>query len=81
MPINFYLGKGVCYENCGKQNIGKSRIYGGANTQLGEYPWMGLIFYSKQNISCCTGSLIDKKIIITVAHCLTGEILTSVGNP
>lgn len=83
IPINYCNGKGSCNEKkiCGKQKIENSRIYGGVKTQLGEYPWMAIIIYSKRNTTSCTGSLIDKKIILTVAHCLTGDVVTSAGNP
>ncbi|XP_054161446.1 chymotrypsin-like protease CTRL-1 [Oppia nitens] len=52
------------------------RIYGGRNVEPGESPWTVFIKYDNlfntNLFSFCTGSIINKRWIITAAHCNSG---------
>ncbi|CAH2076786.1 unnamed protein product, partial [Iphiclides podalirius] len=66
---------------CGKDSNG-DRIYGGQFTDLGEFPWMALLGYlTKENKMSyqCGGVLINKRYVLTAAHCTVGEIENAVG--
>ncbi|XP_073819989.1 serine protease 7 [Musca autumnalis] len=66
---------------CGPQSIG-NKIYNGNDTNIDEYPWMALLEYRTKKgglILNCGGSLINKRYVITAAHCVKGEIETEVG--
>ncbi|XP_055847604.1 serine protease easter-like isoform X2 [Episyrphus balteatus] len=57
---------------CG--NVRSNRMYGGSITKLDEYPWMALIEYDKGNNLYghqCGGSLINKRYVLTAAHCIS----------
>uniref|UniRef100_A0A182RWL1 CLIP domain-containing serine protease n=1 Tax=Anopheles funestus TaxID=62324 RepID=A0A182RWL1_ANOFN len=48
------------------------RIYGGNDTEFGEYRWMALLrFQTRQHTinANCGGSLISKRFVLTAAHC------------
>ncbi|XP_030767624.1 phenoloxidase-activating factor 3-like [Sitophilus oryzae] len=66
--------------SCGIQT--NSRIFGGEQTDLDEYPWMAIFQY--QNIRGekkygCAGSLINSRYVLTAGHCVTGPVLTKLG--
>ncbi|KAI4499079.1 hypothetical protein M0802_005945 [Mischocyttarus mexicanus] len=48
----------------------KTRIVGGNETSVFEYPW--LVSMTKQGVFYCAGSLITRRHILTAAHCLEG---------
>ncbi|XP_050511896.1 phenoloxidase-activating factor 1 isoform X1 [Diabrotica virgifera virgifera] len=57
-------------------------IYGGVETELKEFPWMALLGYRTRYGTtkwACGGTLISHRYILTAAHCVTGEVSTSVG--
>ncbi|XP_053676746.1 CLIP domain-containing serine protease B15-like [Anopheles nili] len=56
---------------CGGQSIA-DRIYFGEETELGEHPWAGLLFYNigrNRTLPKCGGALVSKRYVITAAHC------------
>lgn len=66
---------------CGLDN-GGDKIYGGQLTDLGEFPWLVLEGYrtSKGSITYqCGGVLVNRRYVLTAAHCITGAIETQVG--
>lgn len=74
--------------NCGIQgvNLRRSprsipRIVGGVPAELGEFPWLAMIFYSNSEKHECGGVLISEQFLLTAAHCLTGLILNLAGQP
>ncbi|XP_046805552.1 serine protease 7-like [Lucilia cuprina] len=66
---------------CGPINIG-NKIYGGEETELGEFPWLGNLEYKKLNgdiVSVCAGNIINERYLLTAAHCVKGEIEVKIG--
>ncbi|KAF2359919.1 CUB domain [Trinorchestia longiramus] len=54
---------------CGRKN-GASRIVGGQETAISEYPWMaGLLFVGDEE-PYCGGSLINHRWVLTTSHCV-----------
>jgi len=53
--------------------IGNSRIVGGQETELHEYPWqVGLVFRNEHD-PWCGGTLISSTHVLTAAHCTEGK--------
>ncbi|XP_038206875.1 CLIP domain-containing serine protease 14D-like [Zerene cesonia] len=65
-------------ETCG--NIQENRILGGPVANLYEFPWMALISYNtRYGLQFkCSGSIINKRYILTAAHCVQGENIAGV---
>lgn len=66
---------------CGPDSTG-NKIYGGEGAELDEFPWMALLEYRNQRGErdfSCGGVLINQRYVLTVAHCLTGQIILKKG--
>ena len=61
---------------CGRSNaLPFDRIVGGAETNVGEFPWQaGLIISESKDYFRCAGSLISSEWVLTAAHCVEGSV-------
>ncbi|XP_058459518.1 transmembrane protease serine 9-like [Malaya genurostris] len=50
-----------------------NRIVGGTTTRVFEFPWMAIL-QSKEREFHCPGTLINKRYVLTVAHCITNQL-------
>ncbi|CAH2095577.1 unnamed protein product [Euphydryas editha] len=59
---------------CGVSNASFSRVVGGIDAKLGDFPWMALLGYQGRRGSdtrwLCGGSLITSHHVMTAAHCI-----------
>merc|ERR1719397_2166600 len=60
-------GSGGC--KCGVKKKG-SRIVGGTETEVNEYPWMTAIVSAQGERQFCGGSLVAAEWVLTAAHCM-----------
>ncbi|KAF2898151.1 hypothetical protein ILUMI_08021 [Ignelater luminosus] len=57
---------------CGQQLV-EQRIYGGEAVDIGEFPWLALLGFDKDDF-VCGGSLINNRYVLTAAHCISDEL-------
>lgn len=55
---------------CGIPNT-STRVIGGHETQVNEYPWIGLMLIGTNRV-LCGSSLINDRYVLTAAHCIDG---------
>ena len=56
-------------DQCGKTFAGITRVVGGMDATLGEWPWQAWIHINGKGFSC-GGSLITRQWVVTAAHCM-----------
>ncbi|XP_035789541.1 CLIP domain-containing serine protease B14-like [Anopheles albimanus] len=57
--------------NCGGAAFA-NRIYGGIDSEIGEYPWLALLRFQERNGKLtvnCAGSLIGPRFVLSAVHC------------
>ncbi|XP_039760066.1 uncharacterized protein LOC120633784 [Pararge aegeria] len=82
-PIDTAAGKSLTSDfisefplppECGVSNGSFSRVVGGVDAKLGDFPWMALLGYkgkrSPTTSWLCGGSLISRHHVLTAAHCI-----------
>lgn len=57
------------FPECGERNE-VSRIVGGVESGINEFPWMARLSYFKRFY--CGGMLINDRYVLTAAHCVKG---------
>ncbi|XP_068231252.1 transmembrane protease serine 9-like [Palaemon carinicauda] len=60
---------GTSSNACGTVNR-VTRIVGGIETEVNEYPWQVAIVYAGSNSVFCGGSLLNDLLVVTAAHCV-----------
>ncbi|XP_068231253.1 transmembrane protease serine 9-like [Palaemon carinicauda] len=60
---------GTSCQTCGTVNR-VTRIVGGIETEVNEYPWQVAIVYAGSNSVFCGGSLLNDLLVVTAAHCV-----------
>ncbi|KAM3958875.1 LOW QUALITY PROTEIN: clip domain serine protease 4 [Aphomia sociella] len=59
---------------CGVSNASFSRVIGGVDAHLGDFPWMAILGYKPRRGSgarwLCGGTLVTSKHVLTAAHCI-----------
>merc|ERR1719438_289101 len=63
--------------SCGQVNRG-TRIVGGQETEVNEYPWQVGLVSSSGRSPWCGGSLISNQHVLTAAHCTAGSSASSI---
>lgn len=67
-PLFFCSRLRLSPSECGVSSKQQSRIVGGANAALGEWPWQ--VSLHVQDVHVCGGSIITPEWIVTAAHCV-----------
>ncbi|ETN62922.1 oviductin [Anopheles darlingi] len=75
MPIFSVFAYRAAPRNCPSCSCGtngnNSKIVGGEEAEIGQYPWMVALYYSNRFI--CGGTLINDRYVLTAAHCVFGS--------
>ncbi|XP_050991486.1 ST14 transmembrane serine protease matriptase a [Labeo rohita] len=58
--------------NCGRKAYTKSRIVGGQEADVGEFPWQ-VSLHIKNNAHVCGASIISERWLVTAAHCVQDD--------
>ncbi|XP_068569885.1 transmembrane protease serine 9-like [Cebidichthys violaceus] len=78
--VMIILLSGGCHSQlpvCGRA-AKNTRIVGGQDASAGSWPW--LVSLNSEDIAFCAGSLIHNQWVLTAAHCLTDDLLTTTVN-
>lgn len=58
--------------DCGKKAYTKSRIVGGQEADMGEFPWQ-VSLHIKNKAHVCGASIISDRWLVTAAHCVQDD--------
>lgn len=61
--------------------IPQTRIYEGTPAKPKDLPWMAVIYYKRGRDPHCGASVINRRFLLTAAHCVTGAIIKFSGEP
>lgn len=61
--------------------IPQTRIYEGTPAKPKDLPWMAVIYYKRGKDPLCGASVINRRFLLTAAHCVTGAIIKFSGEP
>uniref|UniRef100_A0A8C2CQ05 Suppression of tumorigenicity 14a n=1 Tax=Cyprinus carpio TaxID=7962 RepID=A0A8C2CQ05_CYPCA len=66
--------------DCGKKAYTKSRIVGGQEADMGEFPWQ-VSLHIKNTAHVCGASIISDRWLVTAAHCVQDDAKVKYGQP
>ncbi|XP_050079554.1 serine proteinase stubble-like [Anopheles maculipalpis] len=69
-----FTSENFSYHACGQRNpsgVVEHIINEEFRAEYGEFPWMVALLELPEKRYCCNGALIDRKVILTTAHCVT----------
>uniref|UniRef100_A0A8C0Y6F8 ST14 transmembrane serine protease matriptase a n=2 Tax=Cyprinus carpio TaxID=7962 RepID=A0A8C0Y6F8_CYPCA len=66
--------------DCGKKAYTKSRIVGGQEADMGEFPWQ-VSLHIKNKAHVCGASIISDRWLVTAAHCVQDDPKIKYGQP
>ncbi|XP_016375881.1 suppressor of tumorigenicity 14 protein homolog [Sinocyclocheilus rhinocerous] len=66
--------------NCGKKAYTKSRIVGGQEADVGEFPWQ-VSLHVKNTAHVCGASIISEQWLVTAAHCVQDDAKIKYSQP
>lgn len=70
--VDFYLSLFLSPLDCGKKAYTKSRIVGGQEADVGEFPWQ-VSLHVKNTAHVCGASIISDRWLVTAAHCVQDD--------
>ena len=74
--INKYINFAIVPPSCGIRSV-HGRIVGGSAAPINSWPWQVMLRYSSSGNQFCGGTLVHPLWVITAAHCVKGESVSS----
>jgi secreted trypsin-like serine protease len=67
--------------SCGGKSLLTGLVVGGSYSARGEWPWLCAIYKKLEREYTCSGNLISKSHVVTVAHCMQPKVEPSQISP